>query len=308
MQRRIDRADGDRFAMHRLEHAVEVGALQRQQLVERRPTVLLVIGQDHPLDDGEASLAEEHVLGPAQADAARAERRRRSPPGRAGRRWRGCRGGGTRRPTTAASRTAVDAESCGLHLPGDDLQDLARARRHLADLHLAGEAVEGDEVPFTDRLPADLAGAARSRSISSAPAPTTDGLPIWRPTTAACEVMPPVAVRMPWATLMPWMSSGTVSMRTRMTRLPLAGPLHRVVGGEDRLTGGRARRRGQPLGRHRSAFRAFGVEDGCRSWSATPARPAARASFGVISSSSTMSTAMCTAAKPVRLPLRVWSM
>ena len=40
-------------------------------------------------------------------------------------------------------------------------------------------------------------------SISSSPAPTIDGLPIWRPTTAACEVMPPVAVRMPCATNMP---------------------------------------------------------------------------------------------------------
>src|SRR5438128_797368 len=32
--------------------------------------------------------------------------------------------------------------------------------------------------------------------------------------------MPPVAVRTPWATLMPWMSSGTVSIRTSRTRLP----------------------------------------------------------------------------------------
>ena len=47
-----------------------------------------------------------------------------------------------------------------------------------------------------------------------------DGLPIWRPTTAACDVMPPVAVRMPCATCMPWMSSGTVSLRTRITCLP----------------------------------------------------------------------------------------
>ena len=35
VERRIDRADRDRRAVHRLEHAVEVAALQRQQLVER---------------------------------------------------------------------------------------------------------------------------------------------------------------------------------------------------------------------------------------------------------------------------------
>ena len=41
-----------------------------------------------------------------------------------------------------------------------------------------------------------------------------------RATTAACEVMPPRVVRMPSAACMPWMSSGEVSTRTRMTFLP----------------------------------------------------------------------------------------
>ena len=57
-------------------------------------------------------------------------------------------------------------------------------------------------------------------SMASSPAPTIEGLPIWRPTTAACDVIPPVAVRTPCDTHMPWMSSGTVSRRTRMTGLP----------------------------------------------------------------------------------------
>jgi len=39
-------------------------------------------------------------------------------------------------------------------------------------------------------------------SMARAPQPTTEGLPIWRPTTAAWLVIPPVAVRMPCATLM----------------------------------------------------------------------------------------------------------
>jgi hypothetical protein len=56
--------------------------------------------------------------------------------------------------------------------------------------------------------------------MSRAPQPTTEGLPIWRPTTAACDVMPPVAVRIPCETNIPWMSSGTVSRRTRTTALP----------------------------------------------------------------------------------------
>ena len=41
-----------------------------------------------------------------------------------------------------------------------------------------------------------------------------------RATTAACEVMPPRVVRMPSAACMPWMSSGVVSTRTRMTLRP----------------------------------------------------------------------------------------
>src|SRR5204863_155731 len=59
-------------------------------------------------------------------------------------------------------------------------------------------------------------------STSSALAPTTQHLPIPRATTAACDVMPPRAVRMPLAAAMPRMSSGDVSGRTRMTALPSA--------------------------------------------------------------------------------------
>ena len=74
MERRIDRADRHRAAAHRLEHAVEVVALERQQLVQRLPAIGLAVGQDHALHDWNAALAEEHVLGAAQADATRPER------------------------------------------------------------------------------------------------------------------------------------------------------------------------------------------------------------------------------------------
>ena len=46
-----------------------------------------------------------------------------------------------------------------------------------------------------------------------------------RATTAAWLVMPPRVVRMPCAACMPWMSSGLVSMRTRMTASPLPARL-----------------------------------------------------------------------------------
>ena len=59
--------------------------------------------------------------------------------------------------------------------------------------------------------------AASTRSDVHA---VTQHLPMPRATTALCEVMPPRAVRMPTAAFMPWMSSGDVSVRTRITCSP----------------------------------------------------------------------------------------
>ena len=68
VQRRVEQAHGDGQAVHRLEDLDEVGALQRQQLVEDDLPLLVALGQDEALDEL-APLAEEHVLGAAQADA-----------------------------------------------------------------------------------------------------------------------------------------------------------------------------------------------------------------------------------------------
>ena len=50
--------------------------------------------------------------------------------------------------------------------------------------------------------------------------PQTAGLPMPTATMAAWLVLPPRAVRMPWASIIPWKSSGVVSSRTRMTCSP----------------------------------------------------------------------------------------
>ena len=52
-------------------------------------------------------------------------------------------------------------------------------------------------------------------------APATQGLPMPRATTAACDVLPPRLVKTPSAAKNPWMSSGRVSSRTRITFSPL---------------------------------------------------------------------------------------
>jgi hypothetical protein len=70
-----------------------------------------------------------------------------------------------------------------------------------------------------------------------------------RATTAAWEVMPPRLVRMPSAAFMPRMSSGLVSMRTRMTGWPSAAHERLGLGGaENHLAHRRAGRGGQALG------------------------------------------------------------
>ena len=87
-----------------------------------------------------------------------------------------------------------------------------------------------------------------------------------RATTAAWLVMPPRAVRMPAAACMPWMSSGLVSMRTRMTSRPWRLQRLGLVGVEHDLAGGRAGR-GRQAGRDARACSASGSMVGCSSWS-----------------------------------------
>ena len=59
-----------------------------------------------------------------------------------------------------------------------------------------------------------------SSSKRIAVTPQTAGLPMPTATMAAWLVLPPRAVRMPWASTIPWKSSGVVSSRTRITCSP----------------------------------------------------------------------------------------
>ena len=142
MERWIDGADGDRLTVHRLEHAIEVVTLQRQQLVQRRPPLGFGIGENHPLDDRNAPFAEEHVLGPAQPDAAGAEPVREL--GLVGK-------VGIRVHTEPAMlvgprqqrvESAVNVGLLRAQRAVHDLQDLARLGRHARQLHFAGQPVE----------------------------------------------------------------------------------------------------------------------------------------------------------------------
>ena len=72
VQRRVEQPDGDGQAVHRLEDALEVGPLQLGELLERGALLRVVGGEDEALHDRQA-VAEEHVLGAAEADALGAE-------------------------------------------------------------------------------------------------------------------------------------------------------------------------------------------------------------------------------------------
>ena len=139
-----------------LEHAVEVVALQRQQLV-RAPCGGRLRCRPGSSAGRSGCAPRRRTCARCGTGRCRARRtRRRAPPDPAGRRWRGCPGAGTCRPTTAAcrsagrcptsSRRACLFTTCRISLGFDATR---------AELHFAGQAVERDEVAFLHRLAAD---------------------------------------------------------------------------------------------------------------------------------------------------------
>ena len=153
--------------------------------------------------------------------------------------------------------------------------------------------------PMTRNTPA-------APSIWSCPAPQTQGRPMPRATTAACEVIPPRAVTIARAACMPWISSGLVSTRTRITSSPRSAMYAALSESKTTLPTAAPGLAGRPLTTR--SLSASSAMVGCRSWSSWPGSRRSTASFSVINPSAAMSTAIFRAAAAVRLPLRVWSM
>ncbi len=142
--------------------------------------------------------------------------------------------------------------------------------------------------------------------------PATQQEPIPRATTAAWEVIPPRAVRMPCADFMPSMSSGEVSRRTRTTFSPLAAHSLDSSAVKTILPEAAPGAAGRPwpmsLPSASAAFRAFGSKEPWRRVSRFLGSMARSAFSLVVLPSLTRSTAILMAARAVRLPLRHWSM
>ena len=68
MQRRVDRADGHRAAVHRLKDPLEVLSLKREELCESDLPALQRVGKDHFAHRTDLPLTKEHVFRTAEAD------------------------------------------------------------------------------------------------------------------------------------------------------------------------------------------------------------------------------------------------
>ena len=145
-------------------------------------------------------------------------------------------------------------------------------------------------------------------SIFMSPAPTIQHLPHPRQTSAAWLVMPPRAVRMPSAARMPSTSSGFVSSRTRIDLIPFAASSTAFSEVNTILPTAPPGPAGSPLVMISAFFSALGSRIGCRSSSSWFGEILVTAVALSISFSSSMSIAILSAAVPVLLPTRHWSM
>ena len=137
---RIQQTDRHRSRCHDLEDALEVLALHRQQLVQCLLPVFGAVGDDHLDDNRQPFRIVEHALGAAQADP---------------------HGTVFQCPVGVLRRVGVghDLQTGGLVRPAQQgLEFRGKVRLDhgdLAEVDIAGGAVDGDQVALADGVPAD---------------------------------------------------------------------------------------------------------------------------------------------------------
>ena len=139
------------------------------------------------------------------------------------------------------------------------------------------------------------------------PQPTIQHLPHPRATSAAWDVIPPLAVRIASAACIPCTSSGDVSSRIRITSSPFwcqDSASSAVKVNRPLAPPGPA---GSPLANTLAVFSDSGSIIGWSNSSSCSGLTRSKAVFLFISPSSTMSTAILMAAEPLRFPTRVCS-
>ena len=144
------------------------------------------------------------------------------------------------------------------HELGEIAGELGLDGRHLAQHHLAGAAVDGEEIAVVhhdiahlhDALPARRCAGPRRRRRKAVPCRGRPRRHGW-----SCRRG---SVSMPAAACMPWISSGLVSVRTRMTFSPLAARSSASSAVKTARPAGRPRRGRQAAGDHLA--RRLGIE------------------------------------------------
>ena len=290
VQRRVEQADRDRQPGHRREQALEVGLLQRQQLIQRGAALGVALGHDHRAHLRLAVGGHEHVLGPAQADALRAvaERRRAS----AG--------------VSALARTPSGAGSSPQPSTRSKRSSRAVHQRDVVARDHAGAAVDGDPLARGRRrsptrisrareVDVELAGADhRGAAHAARDERGVRGLAALGGEDAARGVE----------------AGDVVGLGERAHEddvAALRGGRDRLLGGEHDLALGRAGRGGDAAREHLEARRR-GRTSGAAARRARRRRSSRIACARVSRPSSTASTAKRTAAWAGRLALRVCSM
>ena len=137
--------------------------------------------------------------------------------------------------------------------------------------------------------------------------PATQHVPIPRATTAACDVLPPLPVKIPWEAVIPSISSGVVSNLTSTTLSPwppfpcflASNAVNTTLPAAAPGEAGRASPISIP------SFRASSLNVGCNNWSKLLASILNSASFSVIIFSSIKSHAIFMAALAVLFPFLV---
>ena len=138
VQGRVEQAHRDRQPVHGGEDGDEVLALDEAQLLERLGLLGRRVGQDHAAHDGQAVLAEEHVLGAAQPDALGTELARV--------------GGVVAGVGVGPDGEVALADVVGPRQDGvEGGRGLGRGQRHLPGHDDPGAAVERDPVALVER-------------------------------------------------------------------------------------------------------------------------------------------------------------
>ncbi len=237
MQRRVERANGNRESVHRLEYAFEILALHGQQFLERRAAVFFVVGENHGAHVRNFLLAEEHVLGTAKANAFGAK----------GSRLNGIAGDvGIGADLHRAVRVGPVHEFFKLGIVRRGVE-----RVQLALDHASGRAVERDPVAGPEGLAFDAhlarffidVDVAGARYAAFAHAARDDGGVAGHATARSENALGDFhAVDVFRRGFGAHQNHGNISIKSRF--------FHGFVGGKNDLSNGRARRRGQALRQH----------------------------------------------------------